>query len=230
LAAGAPSWRLGEDPVQAPLKTAPGVARFGAAARGADADEGGALLEAGDVAALPGRLHGLCRVVLADVGDRLAAWQSVQDGEAGQCRTGSPVSAGAGDLDTFGTSAIRTSAQHWSSSHPQAAVPASSTAASSRTCAGLSLEGPPPGPFEASAARPPAASARRHRFADTRVTRKLFATSRSLAPAWIRSAAAIRTRSRRARPAAIRPPPPAYLIPPAYRTQRPPSPGRNIRH
>ena len=66
------------------------------------ADKGTALAEAGDVAALPGRFHSLCRVVLANVGDRLAAWQAVQDREAGQCRTGPPVSAAAGDLDAFG--------------------------------------------------------------------------------------------------------------------------------
>jgi integrase len=41
-------------------------------------------------------------VLLADVGDRLAAWQPVQDREAGQGRTGSPVSAGTGDLDAVG--------------------------------------------------------------------------------------------------------------------------------
>ena len=43
--------------------------------------------------------------------------------------------------------------------------------------------------------------------AEIRDTRKRFATSRSLAPAWIISAAASRTRSRRARSAASRPPP-----------------------
>ena len=78
----------------------------------------------------------------------------------------------------------------------------------------------PPAPLEASAARPPAASARRHRFTDIRDTRNRFATSRSLAPASIISAAASRTFSRRARSAASRPPPSGYLIPPAYRTRR----------
>jgi len=43
-----------------------------------------------------------------------------------------------------------------------------------------------------------AASARRHRLADTRVTRNRLATSRSLAPSSIHSAAASRTRSRQA--------------------------------
>ena len=66
------------------------------------------------------------------------------------------------------------------------------------------------------AARPPAASARRHRFTDIRDTRKCRAISWSLAPASIISAAASRTRSRRARSAASRPPPSGYLIPLAY--------------
>ena len=67
----------------------------------------------------------------------------------------------------------------------------------------------------AAAARPPAASARRHRFADIRDTRKCRATSRSLAPASIKSAAAKRTCSRRARSAASSPPPSGYLMLPA---------------
>ena len=71
---------------------------------------------------------------------------------------------------------------------------------------------PPPGPFDISAARPPEASARRHRFADIRVTRNRCATSRSLAPASINSAAANRTCSRRARSAAVSPPPSGYLM------------------
>jgi hypothetical protein len=57
----------------------------------------------------------------------------------------------------------------------------------------------PPAPRDASAARPPAASARRHRFAD-RDSRNRRATSRSLAPASINSAASSRTCSRRAAP------------------------------
>ena len=88
----------------------------------------------------------------------------------------------------------------------------SDTAASSRTWPGDSLHGPPPGPLEASAARPPAASALRHRFADIRVTRNRVAISRSLAPASISSAAANRTCSRRARSAAVSPPPSGYLM------------------
>jgi hypothetical protein len=52
--------------------------------------------------------------------------------------------------------------------------------------------------LETSAAQPSAASARRHRFADIRDTQNRFATSRSPAPASINSAAADRTRSRRA--------------------------------
>jgi len=56
---------------------------------------------------------------------------------------------------------------------------------------------------------------RRHRFADIRETRNRFASSRSLAPASIISAAASRTCSRRARSAASRPPPSGYLMHPA---------------
>ena len=62
---------------------------------------------------------------------------------------------------------------------------------------------------------PSMASARRHRFADIRDTRNRRATSRSLAPASIRSAAASRTRSRRARSAPVSPPPSGYLMVPA---------------
>jgi hypothetical protein len=60
-----------------------------------------------------------------------------------------------------------------------------------------------------------AASARRHRLADTRVTRNRLATSRSLAASSIHSAAASRTRSRQARSLASSPPPSGYLMPPA---------------
>src|SRR6185312_8396511 len=56
---------------------------------------------------------------------------------------------------------------------------------------------------------------RRHRFADIRETRNRFASSRSLAPASIISAAASRTCYRRARSAASRPPPSGYLMHPA---------------
>ncbi len=64
---------------------------------------------------------------------------------------------------------------------------------------------PSPRPLDVSATRPPAASARRHRFADIRLTRNRWAGSRSLDPASIRSAAANRTcsPSRRARSAAV---------------------------
>ena len=79
----------------------------------------------------------------------------------------------------------------------------------------MSLHFAPPAPLEASASRPPAASARRHRFTDIRDTRNRFATSRSLAPPSIISAAASRTCSRRARSAASSPPPSGYLMPPA---------------
>ncbi|MFZ0189896.1 MAG: hypothetical protein WAL72_23485 [Streptosporangiaceae bacterium] len=79
----------------------------------------------------------------------------------------------------------------------------------------MSLHRAPPAPLEASAARPPPARARRHRFAGIRDTRNRFATSGSLAPASIISAAASRTYSRRARSAAVSPPPSRYLMPPA---------------
>jgi hypothetical protein len=85
---------------------------------------------------------------------------------------------------------------------------------------GPSLHCAPPAPLEASASRPPAASDRRHRFTLIRDTRNCRAISRSLPPASIISAAASRTRSRRARSAASRPPPSGYLIPPAYRATR----------
>ena len=52
-------------------------------------------------------------------------------------------------------------------------------------------------------------------LADVRDTRNRPATSRSVAPASISSAAANRTRSRRARSAAVNPPPSGYLMIPA---------------
>jgi hypothetical protein len=51
-------------------------------------------------------------------------------------------------------------------------------------------------------------------FANIRDTRKRFATSRSLAPTSISSAAANRTRSQRARSAAVSPLPSGYLMVP----------------
>ena len=65
---------------------------------------------------------------------------------------------------------MRARVQHWAS-YPLAAGPASSTDSSSASCAGLSLHFAPPAPLVARASRPPAASARRHRFADIRDTR-----------------------------------------------------------
>jgi hypothetical protein len=70
----------------------------------------------------------------------------------------------------------------------------------------------PPAPLEASTCLPPAASARRHRFADIRDTRNRCATSRSLAPASISPAGASRTCSRRARSAVVSPPLSGYLM------------------
>jgi hypothetical protein len=64
---------------------------------------------------------------------------------------------------------------------------------------------------------------RRHRFADILDTRNRRATSRSLAPSSISSAAANRTCSRRARSPASSPPPSGYLIPMRYRSPRQPS-------
>jgi hypothetical protein len=79
----------------------------------------------------------------------------------------------------------------------------------------------PPAPLEASAGFPPAASARRHRFADIRDPRNRLVISPSLAPASINSAAASRTCSRRARSAAVSPPPSGYLMAPAYPARQP---------
>ena len=60
--------------------------------------------------------------------------------------------------------------------------PASRIASSSATWSGRSLQFAPSAPFEASASRAPAASARRHRFADILLTRSRRTTSRSPAP------------------------------------------------
>ena len=62
---------------------------------------------------------------------------------------------------------------------------------------------------------------RRHRFADIRDTRNRLAISPSPAPASINSAAASRTCSRRARSAAVSPPPSGYLMAPAYPARQP---------
>ena len=97
----------------------------------------------------------------------------------------------------------------------EAAGPASRTASSSPGWTGVSLQRAQAGPLEASACFPPTASARRHRFAGILDTRKRFAISRSQAPSLISSAAASRTRSRRARSAAVSPLPSGYLMVPA---------------
>ena len=127
-------------------------------------------------------------------------------------------------------SAIRASVQHWSSSHPQTAGPASSAVSSSASWPWVSLHLAPPAPLAARAWRPPAASARRHRFADIRDTRSRVATSRSLAPDSISSAASSRTRSRRARSATVRPPPSGYLMTPAYLEMPATARGSNLRN
>src|SRR3954451_7527230 len=82
---------------------------------------------------------------------------------------------------------MRGSVQRWSA-QPHAPGPASSNTCSSSSWAGLSRQRAPPGPLDASAGRPPAASARRHRLADIRVTRKRVATSRSVALSSIHAA------------------------------------------
>jgi hypothetical protein len=111
-------------------------------------------------------------------------------------------------------SAILDNVQHWSD-QPEAAGPASNTASRKRSCPASSLQRAPPGPLETRACRPPEANARRQRFTDIRVTLNRQATSRSLAPASMRSAASSRTCSRRARSLAVNPPPSGYLILPA---------------
>ena len=99
------------------------------------------------------------------------------------------------------TSLIRATVQHWSSSQPEAAGPASTSAASSRRWAGANLHFAPPAPAEASAARPPTASARRQRFADIRERRKC----RPLAPSSINSAAASQYLLRAGPPGCVQP-------------------------
>jgi hypothetical protein len=133
---------------------------------------------------------------------RLTWLQALASRRKAAVAAGIPV-AFTGLLMTDGYTGYSARVQHWSA-YPAAAGPASSTASSSATWAGVSLHCAPPAPLEASAARPPAARDRRHRFADIRDTRNRLATSRSLAPASIISAAASRTRSRRTRSAASR--------------------------
>jgi hypothetical protein len=76
------------------------------------------------------------------------------------------------------------------------------------------IDQPGPPPLEASACFPPAASARRHRFADIRDTRNRFAASRSLAPASIRFDRGQPHPLAADRSAAVSPPPSGYLMPP----------------
>jgi hypothetical protein len=112
---------------------------------------------------------------------------------------------------TCTSSAIRVSVQHWSC-HLEAAGPASSTASSSRSCAGVSLHRAPPAPLRgqrllpAGRQRPPPPVRRHPRHPE------LFRDPRSLAPASSSSAADSRTCSRRARSAAVSPPPSGYLM------------------
>src|SRR3954453_6190310 len=99
-----------------------------------------------------------------------------------------------------------------SSVHPHPAGPASSSTCSSSSWARLSRHRAPPGPLEASAGRPPAASARRQRLADIRAPRKRAPPPRSVAPSSIHSAASSRSCSRRAQSSAVSPPPWGYLM------------------
>jgi hypothetical protein len=88
------------------------------------------------------------------------------------------------------------------------------TVSRSPTWAAVSLHGPSPGSFEASAARPPVASARRYRFVGILLTGTAGPLPVPGAPASIKSAADNRTCSQRARSAAVSPPPSGYLITP----------------
>ena len=141
-------------------------------------------------------------------------------GSATPSCTTSPASGSA--TSSRATPASRRCAAAFSTGRPSPRRPDRRPAGvcSSSSWAGLSLQRAPPAPLEASAGRPPAVSARRHRLADIRVTRNRAATSRSLAPSSIHSAAASRTRSRRARSSAVSPPPSGYLTASAKRTPR----------
>jgi hypothetical protein len=71
----------------------------------------------------------------------------------------------------------RSSVHRWSSAHPRTAGPASSAARSRPSCPPSSRHTAPPGPFEASAAFPPARQRRRHAYAELHETRSRRATS-----------------------------------------------------
>jgi hypothetical protein len=111
------------------------------------------------------------------------------------------------------SAATRSSVHRWSSLQPHTAGPASSAARSRSSCAPLSRHAAPPGPLDASAARPPSRQRRRHAYAELHETRSRRATSGGVTPSANHSAACNRTLSRLARPAADRPPPSGYLIP-----------------
>lgn len=57
--------------------------------------------EAGDETVLPGRLHSVGRVVLADVRDRLPVGHSIEHCDAGQGGAGAPLAAAARDFDAL---------------------------------------------------------------------------------------------------------------------------------
>ena len=107
------------------------------------------------------------------------------------------------------SAATRSRVHRWSSAHPHTAGPASSAARSRASYTPLSRHTAPPGPFEASAATPPARQRRRHTYAEFDETRSRRATSGGVTPSANHSAACNRTFSRLARPAAVRPPPSA---------------------
>jgi hypothetical protein len=60
----------------------------------------------GCVALLPGRFDGMRVIMLPDEGNGLVRWQSIDDGEAGQCRPGPSAAAGTGDLHAFSQGAF----------------------------------------------------------------------------------------------------------------------------
>jgi hypothetical protein len=60
----------------------------------------------GDIAALAERLDGVLIVMRAHERHRRRAWYAVEDGQAGQGRSGAPVAAGAGDLNPLSRGAL----------------------------------------------------------------------------------------------------------------------------
>ena len=75
------------------------------------------------------------------------------------------------------TAATRSRGCRWSSAQPHTAGPGFSAARSRTSCAPLSRPAAPPGPRDASAARPPSRQRRRHAYAELHETRSRRATS-----------------------------------------------------